>query len=62
MRKGKGDEGRVHVVGIKGQEILVRVEACTRRGRVIVFENLRLAVGDVVRVTFPDEPARGKGA
>ena len=56
MAKAKADEGRIHIEGIERRQILVRVEAATRKGKVLVFENLRLAVGDVVRVTFPDDP------
>jgi len=62
VAKAKAVEGRIHLISIKGREILVRVEACTRRGKVMVFENLRLATGDVVRVTFPDDSAAKKRA
>ena len=54
-----GVVGRFVIESVVGQEVRIRVEARTKRGRVLCFDSLRMGVGDSMRVTFPEEP-RGR--
>lgn len=59
MRDTESVVGRFVIESVVGQEVRIRVEARTKRGRVLCFDSLRMVVGDSMRVTFPEEP-RGR--